>query len=69
LPEGWKWRGTGEPRSREGGYHNPDTGESLHDDRTHPRGKDPHITYTDPNGIRWDNFGDGWGKQKKKGLK
>ena len=64
LPVGWEWRGKGKPGSREGAYHNPDTGESLHDDRTHPVGKDPHITYTDSNGNRWDNFGDGWNKQK-----
>ncbi|MBL1275075.1 MAG: RHS domain-containing protein [Ectothiorhodospiraceae bacterium] len=60
LPDGWDWRGGGEPGSREGAYHNPNTGESLHDDRTHPPGRDPHITYTDPSGTRWDNFGDGW---------
>ncbi len=42
---------------------NPSTGESLHDDRTHPEGKDPHVTYTDPKGTRWDNYGDGWDKQ------
>lgn len=63
LPDGWDWRGNGEPGSRDGAYHNPSTGESLHDDRTHPPGKDPHTTYTDPNGTRWDDFGDGWVEQ------
>jgi len=63
LPDGWDWRGNGDPGSREGAYHNPTTGESLHDDRTHPPGRDPHTTYTDPSGTRWDNFGDGWTKQ------
>ncbi|WP_099226388.1 RHS repeat-associated core domain-containing protein [Pseudomonas viridiflava] len=61
--EGWEWRGRGEPGSREGAWHNPNTGESLHDDRTHPPGKDPHVTYTDPNGKRWDNYGNGWTPQ------
>lgn len=61
--EGWEWRGRGEPGSRERAWHNPDTGESLHDDRTHPPGKDPHVTYTDPKGTRWDNYGNGWSPQ------
>ncbi|MDH1265677.1 RHS repeat-associated core domain-containing protein [Pseudomonas sp. GD03944] len=61
--DGWEWRGRGQPGSREGAWHNPSTGESLHDDRTHPAGKDPHVTYTDPNGKRWDNYGNGWGPQ------
>ena len=65
LPAGWDWRGNGLPGSREGAYHNPETGESLHDDRTHPAGKDPHVTYTDSNGTRWDNFGDEWQKQDR----
>ncbi|MCK4825105.1 hypothetical protein KA005_55670, partial [bacterium] len=52
LPEGWDWRGNGEPGSRDGAYHNPDTGESLHDDRTHPPGRDPHTTYTDPKKLK-----------------
>jgi len=54
IPKGWEWRGKGEPGSREGAYYNLDTGESLHDDRTHPTGKDPHWTYTDEDGQRWD---------------
>jgi hypothetical protein len=54
LPEGYEWRGNGEPGSREGAYHNPETGESVHDDRTHPEGKEPHWTYTDQDGKRWD---------------
>ncbi|MBK8971489.1 MAG: hypothetical protein IPM37_09045 [Hahellaceae bacterium] len=60
--EGWEWRGRGMPGSRQGAWHNPETGESLHDDRTHPPGRDPHVTYTDGNGNRWDNFlnGNGW---------
>jgi RHS repeat-associated protein len=60
VPAGWRWEGRGEPGSREGAWHNPSTGESLHDDRTHPEGKAPHWTYTDPDGKRWDNYGDGW---------
>jgi RHS repeat-associated protein len=58
--EGWEWRGRGEPGSREGAWYNPSTDQSLHDDRTHPAGKDPHVTYTDPSGKRWDNYGNGW---------
>ncbi|WP_235811824.1 RHS repeat-associated core domain-containing protein, partial [Pseudomonas syringae] len=61
--EGWEWRGRGEPGSREGAWYNPSTGESLHDDRTHPPGKDPHVTYTDSSGTRWDNYGKGWTPQ------
>lgn len=64
LPEGWEWRGKGRPGSRQGAYHNPTTGESMHDDRTHPAGKAPHWTYTDPSGDRWDNYGSGWVPQK-----
>jgi hypothetical protein len=63
IPEGWEWRGRGEPGSREGAYHNPNTGESLHNDTTHPPGKAAHWTYTDPNGVRWDNFGPSWQRQ------
>ncbi|KRW62032.1 RHS repeat-associated core domain-containing protein [Pseudomonas sp. TTU2014-080ASC] len=61
--EGWEWRGKGTPGSREGAWYNPSSGESLHDDRTHPPGKDPHVTYTDPTGKRWDNYGNGWTPQ------
>lgn len=50
-------------RTGEGAYHNPETGESIHDDRTHASGKDPHWTYTDPQVVCWDNFGDGWIEQ------
>ncbi|QNH26871.1 hypothetical protein G4Q83_22085 [Xanthomonas theicola] len=65
LPDGWEWRGRGRPGGREGAYHKPDTGESMHDDRTHPAGKPPHWTYTDPQGNRWDNYGSGWELQGK----
>ena len=54
VPDGWEWRGRGRPGDREGAWHNPETGESLHDDRTHPAGKEPHWTYTDGEGHRWD---------------
>jgi RHS repeat-associated protein len=63
IPAGWQWKGKGEPGSREGAYNNPGTKESLHDDRTHPPGKPPHWTYTDPNKTKWDNDGSGWVKQ------
>ena len=67
--EGWEWRGGGEPGSREGAWWRPTPGgvregESLHDDRTHPAGKPPHITWTDPDGKKSDNFGNGWVSQK-----
>ena len=65
-PEGWEWRGRGKPGSRDGAWYNPDTDESMHDDRSHPAGKDPHWTYTDPTGARWDNFGNGWQVQVPK---
>jgi len=64
IPGGWEWRGQGQPGSREGAYHNPKTKESMHDDRSHPDGRAPHWTYTDPKGVRWDNFGNGWVRQK-----
>jgi hypothetical protein len=54
IPEDWEWRGDGEPGGRRGAWHNPGTGESLHDDRTHPPGRDPHWTYIDEDGQRWD---------------
>ncbi len=42
IPEGWEWRGKGEPGGREGAYYNPKTKESLHNDTSHPAGKLPH---------------------------
>jgi hypothetical protein len=64
IPKGWEWRGKGQPGSRDGAYHNPATGESVHDDRTHPPGKPPHWTYIDPKGGHWENFGNGWIRQQ-----
>lgn len=64
-PDGWVWKGKPPAGGhREGAWNNPGTGESMHDDRTHPPGKQPHTTYTDPSGQRWDNYGNGWEKQQ-----
>lgn len=67
TPAGWEWRGRNKkPGGREGAYHNPETGESMHDDRTHAAPKLGHWTYTDKSGKRWDNFGNGWVPQKRR---
>ncbi len=42
--EGFKWRGKGKPGSREGGYHNEETGESLRPD-FHTPGHKHHWDY------------------------
>lgn len=59
-PAGWEWRGK-PPRGghREGAWHNPTSGESFHDDTTHPAPKPPHHTYTDKDGNRWDSYDGG----------
>jgi len=55
VPSPWEWRGNpNKIGRREGAWYNPVTGESLHDDRTHPEGKSPHWTYQDAEKNRWD---------------
>ena len=45
--EGWEWRGKSgsQPGDKEGSWHNPETGESLHPDLDHPEGIKPHWDY------------------------
>ena len=45
--EGWEWKGKSrsQPGDKEGSWHNPETGESLHPDLDHPEGKKPHWDY------------------------
>ncbi|HEX3174293.1 MAG TPA: RHS repeat-associated core domain-containing protein, partial [Solirubrobacterales bacterium] len=42
---GWEWRGNGPPGSKEGAWHNPETGESLHPDLEHGGSIGPHYDY------------------------
>jgi hypothetical protein len=56
---GWVWKGNGAPGSKEGAWHNPSTGESLHPDLTHPTPIGPHWDYRDPTGKDWRIFPDG----------
>ncbi len=69
VPSPWEWRGGGERGGREGAWHNPETGESLHDDRTHPTGRDPHWTYTDEDGQRWEVYDDDRDNWESRGRK
>jgi RHS repeat-associated protein len=49
--EGWEWRGKNKkPGSKEGSWHNPDTGEVLYPNLDHPPGIDPHWDYRAPDG-------------------
>ena len=54
---GWEWRGApgSEPGGPNGNWYNPNTGESLHPDPTHPPPIGPHLDYKAPNGqwYRW----------------
>ncbi|MER3474688.1 MAG: hypothetical protein C4335_11800 [Armatimonadota bacterium] len=43
--DGWEWRGNGPGGSREGSWHNPRTGESVHPDLEHPYPPGPHVDY------------------------
>lgn len=53
---GFEWRGKREPGSGKGNWHNPETGDSLHPDLTHPLPIGPHWDWqNDESG--WD---DGW---------
>jgi RHS repeat-associated protein len=57
--EPWVWRGNGPPGSGQGSWVNPDTGESLHPDLSHPDPIVPHWDYTDPAGNDWRVFPNG----------
>jgi RHS repeat-associated protein len=53
--EGFEWRGKGPRGSKEGSWHNIETGESLHPDLKHPLPQKPHWDYVGPNypgGVR-----------------
>ena len=45
APEGFEWKGKGKQGSKEGGYYNPKTKESLHPDLDHPEPIGPHWDY------------------------
>ncbi|MGH3117445.1 MAG: hypothetical protein ACRDQ2_10105, partial [Gaiellales bacterium] len=56
---GWQWRGTGPPGSRQGSWHNPQTGESLHPDLSHRGPIGAHYDYRAPNGVDYRVYPDG----------
>ncbi len=47
--EGFEWKGKGPPGSKQGNWHNAETGESLHPDLDHPLPIKPHWDYEGPN--------------------
>lgn len=47
APDGFEWRGEGQPGSARGNWYNPKTGEILHPDLNHPIGIDPHWDFRD----------------------
>ena len=57
--EDWEWRGNGSPGSKEGAWHNPKTGESLHPDLRHGGKIKPHYDYRAPNGSKHRVYPDG----------
>ncbi|MDP2735989.1 MAG: RHS repeat-associated core domain-containing protein, partial [bacterium] len=63
--EGWEWRGNGPPGSKEGSWHNPVTGESLHPDLDHPAPIGPHWDYKGADKSRWRIFPGGRMEPKK----
>lgn len=48
--KGFEWRGRGEPGSKEGGWYNPKTKETMHPDLDHPEPYGPHWDYKHPEG-------------------
>ncbi len=56
---GWQWRGTDSPGSRQGSWHNPRTGESLHPDLSHGGPIGAHYDYRAPNGVDYRVYPDG----------
>jgi hypothetical protein len=53
--EGFKWKGKGQPGSKEGNWHNPNTNESIHPDLGHDLPIKPHWDYVGPDfpkGVR-----------------
>jgi len=53
APEGWEWRGKGEPGSSRGKWVNEGSGESLYPDLQHGPPQGPHYDYTDPQEQEW----------------
>ncbi|MCH9609385.1 MAG: hypothetical protein S4CHLAM45_05260 [Chlamydiales bacterium] len=47
--EGFEWRGKGKQGSKEGSWYNPETGEQLYPDLSHPAPIKPHWDYYGPN--------------------
>ena len=47
APDGFEWRGEGQPGSARGNWYNPKTREILHPDLNHPIGIDPHWDFRD----------------------
>lgn len=56
---GFEWRGNGPPGSARGNWYNPQTGEYLHPDMSHPPPMQPHWDYRAPDGSLWRWFPDG----------
>jgi len=54
-----QWRGTGPVGSREGGWFNPDTYESMHPDLQHAAPKGAHWDYIDQWGTEYDIYPNG----------
>jgi len=49
-PDGFEWKGPGEPGSKQGGYHNQKTNQSLRPDLNHKPPIGPHWDYKGPEG-------------------
>ncbi|EAE7093151.1 hypothetical protein BI336_05285 [Listeria monocytogenes] len=59
VPDGYVWKGSGEPGSAAGNWVNEKTGETLHPDLDHGGNIGPHWDYTDSAGTEWRVFPDG----------
>jgi RHS repeat-associated protein len=57
--DAWEWRGAGEPGSTKGSWYNPETGESLHPDLSHPDPIGPHYDWNAPDGTTYRVYPDG----------
>jgi RHS repeat-associated protein len=49
----WEWRGPDAPGGPNGGWYNPETGETLHPDLDHGPPQGPHWDWIDPLGNGW----------------
>ena len=59
APDGFEWRGKGQPGSSEGNWYNPDTKEILHPDLNHPDPIGPHWDFRDALKQWWRIFKNG----------